>query len=310
MARQILKTTVLAASTLFMLAGPLATADTTLSSADVTQLTQAAETSQTAIDYSPIAQFNRAFVSEQRGRMKIAYSAVASDGAAFMKQYMRYLSNVPVTSLSRDDQLAYWLNTRNLMIVQAMAEAPNRRRLARLRGTADAPGSMWTEKRITVEGVELSIDDVERGILISNFNDDPNILYGLYQGTTSGPSFPAEAFTGETVRTQLVSLGQDFVNSRSGVKAGRSKVEVPAIYDWYGQALFNGDTAARTEHLTSLASGTRAERLAAASEFQIRKFGYSGDELVVRQQNVASGGGGGYSGGNRGGGVGGGGGGS
>jgi len=308
MPRQTLRNTLLAASTALMLAGPLASAQTSLSPTEVSQLTRVAETSQANVDYSPIADFNRAFTSEQRGRTKIAYSAVKTDGAVFMAQYLRYLSRVPVTSLNRDDQLAYWLNTRNFLIVQAMAEAPNRRRLNTLRGTADAPGSMWTEKRIAVEGVELSIDDIERGILVANFSDDANLLYGLYQGTTSGPSFPEEAFTGSAVRTQLASLGQDFVNSRTGVKASRSKVEVPAIYDWYGEAFFGGDTAARTEHLISLADGRRAERLAAATDFKIRKFGYASDELVIRQQNLASGSAGGVGGG--GGGFGGGGGGS
>lgn len=287
MTRTLLRNALLSASAVLVLAGPLAIAET-VSPAQFEQLTQAAETSQYAVDYTPVATFMGAFATEERGRTKIAYAAIASEGGPFMAQYVRYLSNVPVTSLSRDDQLAYWLNTRNFLIVQAMAEAPNRRRLARLRGTVEAPGTMWTDKLITVEGVELSIDDIEQGILLAGFNDDANILYGLYQGTKSGPSFPKEAFTGGAVRAQLASLGSDFVNSRSGVKAGRSKVEVPAIYDWYGEALFGGDVAARNTHLVGLSTGTRAERLSAASEFKSRKFSYSSDELVIRQQNVAS----------------------
>lgn len=304
MPRQTLRNTLLAASAALMLGSPLAAADTTLSPTELTQLTEVAETSQTSVDYGPIAEFNSVFVDEQRGRNKIAYAAVKTDGAVFMAQYMRYLSNIQVTSLSRDDQLAYWLNTRNFMIIHAMAEAPNRRRLNNLRGSADAPGSMWTQKRITVEGVELSIDDIEQGILLSSFNDDPNVLYGLYQGTTSGPTYPQQAFTGSTVRSQLVSLGQAFVNSRSGVKASRSKVEVPAIYDWYDDALFGGDVDTRNQHLIGLSDGRRAERLSTATQFKTRKFGYSGDELVIRQQNLATGaasagggGGGGYGGG-------------
>ena len=295
----------LGAAAFMMLAGPLAAAETTLPPEAFAQLTQAAETSQTAVNYSPLGDFNNAFTDEQRGRTRIAYAAVKTDGSVFLAQYMRYLANVNVTALSRDDQLAYWLNTRNLLIVQAMADAPNRRRLNRLRGTATAPGPMWTEKRITVGGVELSIDDIERGILLAHFNDDPNLLYGLYQGTSSGPSFPETAFTGDTVRPQLAALGQEFVNSRAGVKASRSKVEVPAIYDWYGDALFGGDEAARTAHLAGLATGRRAERLSAATSFKIRKFSYSSDELVLRQQNLATGGAGDFGG--RGGGVGGGG---
>jgi len=303
MSKTPLKTILLGASAALLLGGPLAIADT-ISPVQVEQLTQASETSQYTVNYSPIADFTRAFTTEQRGRIKIAYASVASDGAAFMDRYVQYLANVPVTSLSRDDQLAYWLNTRNMLIVQAMSETRNRRRMANHRGTADNPGAMWSEKVITVEGVELSIDDIERGIVLASFNDDANVLYGLYQGSAGGASFPDAAFTGATVRAQLEGLGRNFVNSRSGVKASRSKVEVPAIYDWYGEALFGGDTDARTAHLVGLAEGTRAERLAVATEFKARKFSYSSDELVIRQQNIS--GATGYSGGAGGGGGGGG----
>lgn len=300
-----LKTALLGASAAFILGGPLAVAET-ISPTEVEQLVQVAETSQVAVDYSPISNFSNAFGTEQRGRMKIAYAAVATDGAAFMATYMRYLENIPVTSLSRDDQLAYWLNTRNMLVVTAMAESRNRRRLARERGTAAEPGPMWTEKRIVVEGVELSIDDIERGIILAHFNDDANVLYGLYQGTAGGASFPEAGFTGAAVRTQLEDMGRTFVNSRSGVKAGRSKIEVPAIYDWYSDALFGGDTEARNAHLISLSNESRAGRLASATEFKSRKFSYSNDELVIRQQNLQTGASGFGGGGNAGGGGGGG----
>ena len=307
MLRSPLKTVLLGASAALLLGGPLAIAET-ISSTEVEQLTQASETSQLAVSYQPIADFNNVFATEQRGRMKIAYAAVATDGAQFMAQYTQYLSNIPVTSLSRDDQLAYWLNTRNWLVVEAMAESRNRRRVSQHRGTAAEPGAMWTEKRITVEGVELSIDDIERGIIMTSFNDDPNVLYGLYQGSTGGASFPKEAFTGAEVRTQLEESGREFVNSRSGVKASRSKIQVPAIYDWYSEALFGGDTEARNAHLLSLSNETRAARFATATEFKSRKYTYAHEEFTVRQQGASAGntgGGGGFGGGGGGGGGGG-----
>ncbi|MEO9971965.1 MAG: DUF547 domain-containing protein [Hyphomonadaceae bacterium] len=307
MLRSPLKTALLGASAALLLGGPLAVAET-ISSTEVQQLTQVAETSQVAVSYQPITDFTSVFATEQRGRMKIAYATVATDGAEFMAQYTQYLSNIAATSLSRDDQLAYWLNTRNWLVVQAMSESRNRRRVSRHRGTAAEPGEMWAEKRITVEGVELSIDDIERGIILTSFNDDPNVLYGLYQGSAGGASFPKEAFTGAAVRTQLEDMGREFVNSRSGVKASRSKIEVPAIYDWYSEALFGGDVEARNAHLISLSNETRAERFATATQFKSRKYSYSNDEFVVRQQGVSASSSGNTGGGGGGGSIGGGGG--
>lgn len=250
------------------------------------QYAVAAETSTYLVRYDPIQNFTNAFGREERGRMKIAYAAVNQQGQRFLEQYVAYLQDVPVASLSRDDQLAFWLNTRNMLIVQAMAESNSRRRLQRTRGTATEPGSMWTEKRITINGTELSIDDIEHGILLANWSDTPNILYGLYQGSTGGAAFRESGFSGANVHAELDAMGRNFVNSRTGVRVRRTKAQIPALYDWYGETLFGGDQAAMIAHLTSLADADTASKLSAASSFETRKFNYSSDELILRQQSA------------------------
>ncbi|MEL7454163.1 MAG: hypothetical protein AAGJ50_12415, partial [Pseudomonadota bacterium] len=151
-----LKYTLLASSFALALGAPTAIADSA-TTAPLEQFAVHAETSTYNVRYDPIADFMGAFTDVERGRVKISYAAVEQQGQRFLTQYTRYLRNVPVSSLSRDDQLAYWLNTRNMLVVKAMAESNSRRRLERARGTADAPGEMWTEKLITIQGVELSI---------------------------------------------------------------------------------------------------------------------------------------------------------
>ena len=136
-----LKAVLLAASSAILLTAPAGFADET---GDFAQFSASAEVSNYAVDYRPIQQFTKAFALEQRGRMKVSYAAVEQQGEAFMKTYMKYLSEVPVSTMTRDDQLAYWLNTRNMLVIDAMTDSKSRRRMSAQRGTPDNPGDLWT----------------------------------------------------------------------------------------------------------------------------------------------------------------------
>jgi len=297
------KAALLAASAAMFLGAPTGFAD---DSGDFAQFAVAAETSAYAVEYAPIKNFTDAFGSEQRGRLKISYAAVEQQGKAFMASYKRYLAAVPVSTLSENDQLAYWLNTHNMLVIDAMANSKSRRRMSSQRGTPSEPGSMWTEKRITVEGVELSLHDIEQNIILANFADNPNVMFGLYQGTAGSPTFPAQGFTAANVQAELEAAGREYVNSRgNGVKASRSKARIPAVYDWYTPALFGGDEVAARAHLANLLDGSKASKFSAATHFEARKFSYSSDEHIIRQQTSQNAGNGGFSSGPGGGGGGG-----
>lgn len=304
--RKSFKIAMLAAGSALIMGAPAGFAD---EAAGIAQFSTASEVSAFQVDYSPIKKFTDAFAQTQRGRTKIAYAAVADQGKAFMQTYMNYLSSVPVSKLTRDEQLAYWLNTRNMLVVDAMVNSKSRRRMANLRGTPEAPGKMWTEKLITVEGVSLSLHDIENDIILANFSDNPNVIFGLYQGTRSSPSFPVKGFTSTQVNAELEAIGRDYVNSRDGVKVRSSKAELPAIIDWYSADVFGGDETAARTHVASLLDSKTATKFNAAKQFQARKFSYSSDEFIVRQQTAPRGGGGGGGGGGSFGGGGGGGGG-
>lgn len=302
MAHNMIKAMLLATSSALLLGAPAGFAE---DAADFTQFSTAAETSAFRVNYTPIKQFTTAFGAEQRGRMKISYAAVDQQGEAFMKTYMGYLSSVPVSTLARNDQMAFWLNTHNMLVMDAMSHSKSRRRMSSERGTPSAPGAMWTEKLITVEGVELSLHDIEQSIILANFSDTPNVIFGLYQGTSGGPAFHESGFSGSTVVAELEGLGRDYVNSRSGVKVRGQKAQLPAVYAWYSDDLFSGDDGAARAHFASLLDEGNAKKFAGATQFETRKFSYSSDELIIRQQqNLATSGGGGFARGGGGGGGG------
>ena len=252
------------------------------------QFSSSAATSSVNVDYSPIAKFSETFGRQERGRTKIAYTAVEQQGMGFLNAYINRLSRVSVSSLSRNDQLAYWLNTHNMLVMQAMADPKGRRNMSKARGTGEVPGAAWTQKRIKVQGVELSLHDIEKNIIVANFADKPNAVFGLYQGTKGSPGFKAEGFEAASLDADLAEAGKTHLKKNFKVKG--SKAQIPAVLHWYADDLFEDDKGALRSHLVSLASEKDSKKLAGVTEFEARKFSYSSDELVIRQQSAFSGG--------------------
>ena len=298
MTSRLLKALLLTATSAALLGAPTAFAAST---GAFSQFNSAAATSSINVDYSPIAKFSQSFGRTERGRTKISYSAVEQQGQRFLNVYLSNLSNVRPSSLSRNDQLAYWLNTHNMLVMQAMSDPKARRDMKKARGTAEAPGAMWTQKRITVQGVKLSLHDIEKNIIVANFADKPNAVFGLYQGTKGSPPFKGDGFRGATLEADLAEAGK--AHLKKNFKAKGSKAQIPAVMQWYAADLFGSDNEALRTHLISLSSEKNAAKLAGVTEFEARKFSYSSDEFVVRQQ-IASSGSGGFSGGGGGGGGG------
>jgi len=282
--RNVLKEILLTATAAAVFAAPAAYA---ADPGSFDKFSTSSPTSSVTVDYSPIKQFSEAFGREDRGRTKISYAAVEQQGQNFLTAVMARFAAVQVSSLSRDDQLAYWLNTHNMLVMQAMTDSKARRNMSTARGTADAPGEMWTKKRITVQGTDLSLHDIEKNIIVANFADKPNAVFGLYQGTKGSPAFKGDGFHGATLDADLAAAGQAHVKNHLKVKG--SKAQIPAVMYWYVADLFGGDQDALRAQLVSLSSEKNAKKLSEVTKFETRKFSYSSDELIIRRQTAYEG---------------------
>ena len=282
--RNVLKEILLTATAAAVFAAPAAYAS---DPGSFDKFSTSSPTSSVTVDYSPIKQFSEAFGREDRGRTKISYAAVEQQGQNFLTAVMARFAAVQVSSLSRDDQLAYWLNTHNMLVMQAMTDSKARRNMSTARGTADAPGEMWTKKRITVQGTDLSLHDIEKNIIVANFTDKPNAVFGLYQGTKGSPAFKGDGFHGATLDVDLAAAGQAHVKNHLKVKG--SKAQIPAVMYWYADDLFGGNQDALRAQLVSLSSEKNAKKLSDVTQFEARKFSYSSDELIIRRQTAYEG---------------------
>ncbi len=137
-------------------------------------------------------------------------------------------NQVPLGAFNRNEQLAYWLNLYNVaMLDQLVKMYPERNLKKELTGRK----SFLDDKILNVAGHELSLNDIQYGILANNYPNDPLVMYGLYQGIIGGPNIRKSAYTGAAVRRQLADNAEEFVNSNRGTQALDGDFEVSSFYD-------------------------------------------------------------------------------
>ena len=125
-------------------------------------------------------------------------------------------SQVPLEYFSRDEQLAYWLNLYNITLLDELVEVYPKRSLKRV---VTGRKSILAKKLLEVSGIPLSLDDIQYTILAQNYDHNPLVLYGLYQGIIGGPDIRKAAYKGRTVYQSLVDNAEDFINSNRGTYA-------------------------------------------------------------------------------------------
>lgn len=224
------------------------------------------------INHEPLSVFIDTFTVVEAGRRTVNYSAARGRGADYLAAYTQFLGTLKPSTLRSDEQLAYWLNLRNALVLHAFSDKSGGS-LKKFRGAFDAPGEGWSKKRITVEGIELSIDDIERGVILSNWRN-PLVLYGLYQASSSGPQLHERALSGASVWSDLNSVAVKFTNGGGSVRVRGETLQLASIYAWCRPYLFGGEDANVKTHLAGLAAERLKSRIESTSAVEYTPFSY------------------------------------
>ena len=252
----------------------------------LTTATSAAATPQPAPAGGPLAQFsahnpnnNRAMThrlwhsvleavrgrENAYGKRSLNYGAIDEQGRAMLANHLDILQTVAVSSMNRDEQLAYWLNLYNAASLKYTLD--EFARLAERRSGApsiDPKGSAklrvkkfylgrkspWAEPNLNVEGTALSLNDIEHRILYAYW-DSPLVTYGLSCPAKGCPAFPTEAFMGARVHQQLEAAARSFLADDRNLDVDGSTADVSQLYEWHGARL--GGEAGIIAHLQAYA---------------------------------------------------------
>lgn len=191
-------------------------------------------TSQKTINHSTWQKFLKKYVHTNiDGINVISYGKVSQADKDNLDDYIWRLSQIKIAQYNRNTQLAYWINLYNALVVKVILEHYP---VDTIRQINISPGFFaqgpWKANLVKVDGIALSLDDIEHRILRPIWND-PRIFYGINCGSVGCPNLQKTAFTGANVNQLLNKAAKEYINSLRGVQIIDKKLVTSRLYQWY-----------------------------------------------------------------------------
>jgi hypothetical protein len=153
-----------------------------------------------------------------------------------LERYLNLLSeHAPDRSKwTKNEQLAYWINVYNAYTVKLIVDFYPTKSIRDLGPRIKIPliKDVWHYKFFKIAGVEMSLDEVEHGILRKEF-DEPRIHFAINCASISCPALLNEAFVAERLDAQLSKVAVSFINDPTRNKLSVQAVQLSPIFSWF-----------------------------------------------------------------------------
>lgn len=197
---------------------------------------------------------------DETGLNMVDYEGWRSDSTdrGALDSYIASLEGTPVSSLPSDERFALWANLYNAVTVKLILDEKPKRSIREIRPHSFAFGP-WGAKRVTVEGEELSLDNIEHDILRKQW-DDPRVHYAVNCASIGCPNLPTTAWEAETLDEDLDAAARAYINHPRGVTVRDNGLRVSKIYKWYREDFGDSDDGV-IRHILEYASPELAEAI-------------------------------------------------
>lgn len=181
--------------------------------------------------------------------------------------YIENLEAINPDTLSDNEAIAFWANLYNAVTIQVVTDSYPIKSIRKLGAFNSGP---WKKNLVTVNGTQMSLDDIEHGTLRQKY-PSPYIHYMVNCASVGCPNLLNEAWEPDTLMAKRKIAAADFINSPRGAVVNGNKLTVSSIYDWF-QEDFGGSKAGVIAHLSDFATGDLAAAIEMGAE--IKKFDY------------------------------------
>ncbi len=191
------------------------------------------------IDHSLWNEFLSSYVHEEEGLNYFGYEEVSDSDKERLNQYIKMLESIIVRELTPEQQFAYWVNFYNSVTIKVVLDHYPVESIREISSGLLRRGP-WKEKLVEVEGMELSLDDIEHEILRPIFEDN-RIHYAVNCASIGCPNLQDQAFTSDNLESLLDFAARQYVNHPRGVFIEDGELFLSSIYDWYAEDFGDND---------------------------------------------------------------------
>ena len=238
------------------------------------------------VDHAPWDAFlARYLTTDAAGVNRVAYGEVTAEDRAALANYLERLQRVEIEALSRDEQLAFWINLYNAQTVAIVLDAYP---VDSIRDITDGLLSFgpWDRKVLTIDGQALSLNDIEHRIIRPVFRE-PRIHYAVNCAAVGCPNLAPQAWRAEGLAAALEAAERAYVNDPRGVRAEPDgRLTLSRIYIWF-QEDFGTDEAEVLARLAAHAEPGLRERLEGRTRVDAYVYDWSLNEPATLGPPVA-----------------------
>ena len=161
----------------------------------------------------------------------VAYGEVTAEDRASIDGYIASLAAIDPTRLTSDEAFAYWVNLYNAVTIAVVLDHYPVASIRAIR-TGLRPGP-WRQKLVTVNGQDLTLDNIEHDILRGHWRDQ-RIHYAVNCASIGCPNLAIKPYTGAGLNDQLEAAAYNYVNTARGVSfRADGGLVLSSIYKWY-----------------------------------------------------------------------------
>lgn len=165
------------------------------------------------------------------GVNRFDYKSVSKADKQKLEQYLLSLQNVDPRTLRRTEQLAYWINFYNALTVDVVLNSYPVESIKNIRSLTSLFGP-WDKNLVKVAGQELSLNNIEHGILRPIWQD-PRIHFAVNCASIGCPNLMPTVFTAENADDLMEQAANDFINHPRGADVQGDVLTLSSIFDWY-----------------------------------------------------------------------------
>ncbi|MGK0456202.1 MAG: hypothetical protein ACJAUA_000496 [Zhongshania aliphaticivorans] len=193
-------------------------------------------------DYSDYERLLKTYV-EDDGVDYAAWVGKEADVAA-LQEFVEVLSQADIDALSAADQKAFYINLYNASMLRIVLENYP---IKSVKTIGLLPFSVFKKDLIKLADSKVSLDDIEKGILLKQYFD-PRIHFALNCASESCPPLIAEPFFGDQLDKQLDEQTHLFAASdrAAQIDEENQRIAYSELFKWYADD-FDGETP--TEYL-------------------------------------------------------------
>ena len=195
------------------------------------------------------------------------------DDVELLNGYIETLAGSKLSALPRDEKFAAYANLYNALTIRLVVENYPIDSITKIRPSLFAVGP-WKKDLVTVEGKDLSLDDIEHDILRKEF-DDPRVHYAINCASMGCPNLQPEAWTADTLDAGLEAAARDYINHPRGVTIrSDGRLQISTIYRWFKED-FGGNEEGVIAHLLKFADDGLTMKIKANPDIADHKYDWS-----------------------------------